>query len=112
MPTTKKIKNFKSFKGKVVIDLPSLITAIVGPNGSGKSNIVDAIRWALGEQSFKNLRVEKGEDLIFAGNKKETAASLCEVELIFDNQLHLFNSDYNEISILRRIERSGEIAIF
>ncbi|MDQ5882717.1 MAG: chromosome segregation protein [Patescibacteria group bacterium] len=106
------LKNFKSFKGKVVIDLPSLITAIVGPNGSGKSNIVDAIRWALGEQSFKNLRVEKGEDLIFAGNKKETAASLCEVELIFDNQLHLFNSDYNEISILRRIERSGENSYF
>jgi len=53
------LKNFKSFKGKVVIDLPSLITAIVGPNGSGKSNIVDAIRWALGEQSFKNLKSRK-----------------------------------------------------
>jgi len=102
------LKNFKSFRGKVILDFPCLITAIIGPNGSGKSNIVDAIRWALGEQSFKNIRVEKGQDLIFAGNKNDTSAAVCEAELIFDNQKKIFNSDYTEISILRRIDKSGE----
>jgi len=102
------LKNFKSFKGKVILDFPCLITAVIGPNGSGKSNIVDAIRWALGEQSFKNIRVEKGQDLIFAGNKNNTSAAVCEVELIFDNQKKIFDSDYTEISILRRIDKSGE----
>ena len=102
------LKNFKSFKGKVILDFPCLITAVIGPNGSGKSNIVDAIRWALGEQSFKNIRVEKGQDLIFAGNKNDTSAAVCEVELIFDNQKKIFDSDYTEISILRRIDKSGE----
>jgi len=102
------LKNFKSFKGKVILDFPCLITSVIGPNGSGKSNIVDAIRWALGEQSFKNIRVEKGQDLIFAGNKNDTSAAVCEVELIFDNQKKIFDSDYTEISILRRIDKSGE----
>ena len=106
------LKNFKSFKGKTILDFPCLITAVIGPNGSGKSNIVDAIRWALGEQSFKNIRAEKGEDLIFAGNKNDTSAAVCEVELIFDNQKRIFNSDYSEISILRRIDKSGANSYF
>lgn len=105
------LKNFKSFRGKVTLEFPVLITAIVGPNGSGKSNILDAIRWALGEQSFKNIRVEKGQDLIFAGNT-DTSASFCEVELIFDNQKKIFNSEYNEISILRRIDKEGNNSYF
>ena len=106
------LKNFKSFKGKNVIDFPAVITGIVGPNGSGKSNIIDAIRWALGEQSFKNIRVDKGQDLIFAGNSQEGSASFCEVELIFDNQKKLFNSDFTEISILRRIDKEGNNEYF
>lgn len=106
------LKNFKSFKGKIVIDFPAVITAIVGPNGSGKSNIVDAIRWALGEQSFKNIRINKSQDLIFSGNLQESNPSFCEVELIFDNQRKIFNSEYNEISILRRIDRNGNNEYF
>ncbi|NMB92333.1 MAG: AAA family ATPase [Parcubacteria group bacterium] len=106
------LKNFKSFRGKTILDFPCLITAVIGPNGSGKSNIVDAIRWALGEQSFKNIRVEKGQDLIFAGSKNDTTAAVCEVELIFDNQKRLFNTDFSEVSILRRIDKSGENSYF
>ncbi|MGB9763043.1 MAG: AAA family ATPase [Minisyncoccia bacterium] len=106
------LKNFKSFKGKNIIDFPAVITGIVGPNGSGKSNIVDAIRWALGEQSFKNIRIDKGQDLIYAGNSNEGGASFCEVELIFDNQKKLFNSDFTEISILRRIDKEGNNEYF
>jgi len=101
------LKNFKSFAGKNILDFPFLITAIVGPNGSGKSNIVDALRWALGEQKSKNIRIEAGKDLIFAGNEKETAAGFAEVELVFDNSQRVFPLEYSEISIIRRIDRDG-----
>ncbi len=101
------LKNFKSFSGKNVLDFPFAVTAIVGPNGSGKSNIVDALRWALGEQKSKNIRIEQGKDLIFAGNNKETAAGFAEVEVVFDNTNHFFSVDYSEISIARRIDRDG-----
>ena len=106
------LKNFKSFKGKTILEFPFLITAIIGPNGSGKSNIVDALRWALGEQSFKNIRADKGQDLIFAGSGKDTSVAFCEVELIFDNQEKIFNSEYSEISILRRIDKEGDNSYF
>ncbi len=106
------IKNFKSFSGKNVLDFPALITAIVGPNGSGKSNVVDAIRWALGEQSFKNLRAEKGEDLIFRGGKKGLISGFAEVELIFDNSQKIFPFDVSELSILRRIDRNENNSYF
>ncbi|MGC8651105.1 MAG: AAA family ATPase [Minisyncoccia bacterium] len=106
------LKNFKSFKGKTILEFPFLITAIIGPNGSGKSNIVDAIRWALGEQSFKNIRADKGQDLIFTGKEKDSSVSFCEVELIFDNQNNVFPLDYNEISLLRRIDRDGNNSYF
>jgi len=99
------LKNFKSFSGKTVLDFPSKITAIVGPNGSGKSNIADAIRWALGEQAFRNIRIEKGEDLIFASQKE--SSGFAEAELIFNNQPKIFPLDFSEISILRRIDREG-----
>ena len=102
------LRNFKSFNGKTVLDFPDFFTAIVGPNGSGKSNVVDAIRWALGEQSFKNLRVDKGSDLIFSGNLKNTSAGFAEVELIFDNKQNHFPLEFSEISLKRRIDK-GEI---
>ncbi len=104
------LKNFKSFYKTTVIDLPDQITAIVGPNGSGKSNIVDAIRWALGEQSFKNLRVEKSNDLIFSN--KDNSAGFAEVELIFDNTRKIFPLDFSEVSILRRVNRNEESCYF
>ena len=104
------LKNFKSFYKTTVLDFPNQITAIVGPNGSGKSNIVDAIRWALGEQSFKNLRVEKGDDLIF--QNKDSAAGFAEVELVFDNSFKVFPLDFSEISILRRIDKNNENSYF
>ncbi|MDD5760466.1 MAG: AAA family ATPase [Candidatus Pacebacteria bacterium] len=99
------LKNFKSFAGKTVLDFPVFFTAIVGPNGSGKSNIVDAIRWALGEQSFKNLRVAKGSDLIFSSSKKNSTAGFAEVELVFDNKQSFFPLEFSEVSLMRRIDR-------
>ena len=106
------LKNFKSFSGKTVLDFPCLFTAIVGPNGSGKSNIVDAIRWAFGEQSFKNLRAEKGRDLIFSGKNKNSSAGFAEVELVFDNSKKVFPLDVSELSILRRIDKEDNNSYF
>ncbi|MCK4805908.1 MAG: AAA family ATPase, partial [Candidatus Pacebacteria bacterium] len=106
------LKNFKSFSGKTVLDFPCLFTAIVGPNGSGKSNIVDAVRWAFGEQSFKNLRAEKGRDLIFLGKNKDSSAGFAEVELIFDNSKKNFPLEVSELSILRRIDKEDNNSYF
>ena len=106
------LKNFKSFSGKTILDFPCLFTAIVGPNGSGKSNIVDAIRWAFGEQSFKNLRAEKGRDLIFSGKNKDFSAGFAEVELIFDNSKKIFPLEISELSILRRIDKEDNNSYF
>ena len=110
------LKNFKSFARKTVLDFPYLFTAIVGPNGSGKSNIVDAIRWALGEQSFKNLRAEKGRDLIFSppvvGKNKNSSAGFAEVELIFNNSKKNFPLEVSELSILRRIDKEDNNSYF
>jgi len=106
------LKNFKSFSGKTVLDFPCFFTAIVGPNGSGKSNIVDAIRWAFGEQSFKNLRAEKGRDLIFSGKNKNSSAGFAEVELVFDNSKKIFPLEVSELSILRRIDKEDNNSYF
>ncbi|MDD3491478.1 MAG: AAA family ATPase [Candidatus Pacebacteria bacterium] len=106
------LKNFKSFSGKNVLDFPVFFTAIVGPNGSGKSNVVDAIRWALGEQSFKNLRISRGSDLIFSSNKKNFSAGFTEVELIFDNKQGLFPLEFSEVCITRRIDRDENNSYF
>jgi len=106
------LKNFKSFSGKTVLDFPCFFTAIVGPNGSGKSNIVDAIRWAFGEQSFKNLRAEKGRDLIFSGKNKDSSAGFAEVELVFDNSKKIFPVEVSELSILRRIDKEDNNSYF
>lgn len=99
---------FKSFADYQKIDFEEGITAIVGPNGCGKSNVSDAIRWVLGEQSSKNLRGSSMQDVIFKGTEKRKGLSFCEVSLVFDNTNKMFNSDYNEIIITRKLYRSGE----
>lgn len=99
---------FKSFAEKTDIEFGKGITAIVGPNGSGKSNITDAIRWVLGEQSIRNLRGAKLEDVIFAGSSSRRQSGIAEVSLTFDNSDHLLPIDYNEVTITRRVFRSGD----
>jgi len=100
---------FKSFADKLELNLDGKITCIVGPNGSGKSNVVDAVRWVLGEQSVKSLRGESSmSDVIFSGSKSRSPLNVASVELIFDNTDHYLNIPYNEISIKRRVYRSGE----
>ncbi|MDR7856363.1 chromosome segregation protein SMC [Tissierella sp.] len=102
------IQGFKSFADKTEINIKDGITAIVGPNGSGKSNISDAIRWVLGEQSVKNLRGSKMEDVIFAGTSKRKALGYAEVTITFDNKSGLIPVDYSEVAVTRRMFRSGE----
>ena len=100
---------FKSFAEKATINLTNGISGMVGPNGSGKSNIVDAVRWVLGEQSVKQLRGEGGmSDVIFSGSKSRKAASSASVTLIFDNQDKYLPIDYTEVSIKRCIYKTGE----
>ncbi len=100
---------FKSFADKLEIKLDGKITCIVGPNGSGKSNVVDAVRWVLGEQSVKSLRGDGSmSDVIFSGSKSRNPLNVASVELIFDNNDHYLNVPYSEVSIKRRVYRSGE----
>ncbi len=100
---------FKSFADKLDIKLDDKITCIVGPNGSGKSNVVDAVRWVLGEQSVKSLRGEGSmSDVIFSGSKSRNPLNVASVELVFDNTDHFLNVPYTELSIKRRVYRSGE----
>ncbi|VBB05651.1 smcs flexible hinge [Lucifera butyrica] len=99
---------FKSFADKIEMEFGQGITAIVGPNGSGKSNISDAIRWVLGEQSIRTLRGAKMEDVIFAGSSERRPLGAAEVSLIFDNSDGLLPLDFNEVTITRRIFRSGD----
>lgn len=102
------IQGFKSFADKVEFEFPSGITAIVGPNGSGKSNVVDSIRWVLGEQSVKNLRGSKMEDVIFAGSADRRPLGMAQVSLTLDNSAHIFDLDFEEVTVSRRLYRSGE----
>ena len=104
---------FKSFADKINIKLEKDITCIVGPNGSGKSNVVDAVRWVLGEQSVKSLRGSSSmQDVIFSGSKSRNPLNVAYVELIFDNSDNYLKIPYSEISIKRRIYRSGENEYF
>lgn len=99
---------FKSFADKITIDLDRGITGIVGPNGSGKSNVVDAIRWVLGEQSVKSLRGDGAmTDVIFSGSKSRKEMNVASVALIFDNSDHYLNLDYEEVVIKRRVYKDG-----
>ena len=102
------IQGFKSFPDKINIQFPGGITAIVGPNGSGKSNISDAIRWVLGEQSGKQLRSAKMEDVIFTGTAKRRPQGFAQVSLTIDNSDHALPVEYNEVTVSRRYYRSGE----
>ncbi len=102
------IKGFKSFGDKVTINFDKGITGIVGPNGCGKSNIVDSIRWVLGEQSSKTLRSDKMENVIFNGTKKRKASQMAEVSLTFNNTKNLLPTEYSQLTITRRYYRSGD----
>ncbi|MBQ3573175.1 MAG: chromosome segregation protein SMC, partial [Clostridia bacterium] len=102
------MQGFKSFADKIYLDFNSGITAIVGPNGSGKSNISDAIRWVMGEQSVKSLRGSRMEDVIFAGTEARKALGFAEVTLTLDNTDGYFPLDFSEVTVTRRVYRSGE----
>jgi len=107
------ILGFKSFADRININLDDNITCVVGPNGSGKSNIVDAIRWVLGEQSVKSLRGESlMSDIIFSGSKTRNPLNVASVSLTFDNSDHYLNMPYNSVSIKRRLYRNGENEYF
>ena len=109
------INGFKSFANKTILEFPKPaddlsrgITAIVGPNGSGKSNILEAIRWSLGEQSLKSLRGKKSEDIIFSGSEKKSRLSLAEVSIAFNNEDGWAPIDFKQFTITRRVYRNGE----
>ncbi len=106
--TKLEIKGFKSFADKVTINFDEGITGIVGPNGCGKSNVVDSIRWVLGEQKTKALRSDKMENVIFNGTKNRKPTQLAEVSLTFNNTKNLIPTEYSQVTITRRYYRSGE----
>ena len=106
------IKGFKSFGDKTVINFNDGVTGVVGPNGCGKSNVVDAIRWVLGEQKTTLLRSDKMENIIFNGSKSRKKLNLAEVSITFDNTKNLIPSEYSNVSIARKYFRSGESEYF
>ena len=103
---------FKSFAEKTVLDFMPGITTVIGPNGSGKSNISDCIRWVLGEQSLKNIRGTKSEDVIFSGTQNRKSLGFAEASLVIDNQDGSLPIEYNEVTVSRRLYRSGESGYF
>ncbi len=102
------INGFKSFAQKTKIEFMPGMTGIVGPNGSGKSNIIEAVRWVMGEQSAKDLRGDRMADVIFSGSSTRKSLNRAEVSITFDNSDHYINSDFNEIRVTRQLYRSGE----
>ena len=106
--TSLEIKGFKSFGDKITINFNEGVTAIVGPNGCGKSNVVDSIRWVLGEQSTRMLRSEKMDNIIFNGSKSRKPANLAEVSLTFDNTKNILPVEFSQVTITRKLYRSGD----
>ena len=102
------VQGFKSFANRIVLEFHNGITGIVGPNGSGKSNVADAVRWVLGEQSAKQLRGASMQDVIFAGTENRRPLSYAYVAITMDNSDHVLPVDYEEVTIARRVYRSGE----
>ena len=106
------LQGFKSFANRTVLEFKQGITAVIGPNGSGKSNIVDAIRWVLGEQSMKSLRGAKSEDVIFAGTQNRKSLGFAEVSMVIDNTDQSLPIEYSEVTVTRRLYRTGETGYF
>ena len=106
------LQGFKSFADKTVLEFMPGITSVIGPNGSGKSNISDAIRWVLGEQSMKSLRGAKSNDIIFAGTQNRKSLGFAEASLVFDNEDGTLPIEYAEVTVTRKIYRSGETGYY
>ncbi len=106
------LQGFKSFADKTILEFMPGITSVIGPNGSGKSNIADAIRWVLGEQSMKELRGGKSVDIIFAGTQNRKSLGFAEASLVFDNQDGKLPIEYKEVTVTRKLYRSGETGYF
>ena len=106
------MQGFKSFADKTILEFRPGITGVIGPNGSGKSNISDAIRWILGEQSMKSLRGSKTQDIIFAGTQNRKSLGFAEASLVFDNQDGKLPIEYKEVTVTRKLYRSGETGYF
>ncbi len=102
------IKGFKSFADKTVVNFDENVTGIVGPNGCGKSNIVDSIRWVIGEQKISQLRSENLDSLVFNGSKSRSASGLAEVSLTFENTKNLLPTEFNTVTVTRKFYKSGE----
>ncbi len=106
------LQGFKSFADKTILEFKPGITSVIGPNGSGKSNISDSIRWVLGEQSMKSLRGSSSSDVIFAGTQNRKSLGFAEVSIVIDNSDQKLPIEYNEVTVTRKIYRSGETGYF